>query len=116
MTVFYKNEQVVGLINDGLKVPKSKKYKIWLLAKDGTHIRLELGNKKFEETHIGEEAKEPSWEAAGEVELEASEIYNLSITPPDIVGEISIALETLSEHKIYHGFVNLLKRISPFSS
>ena len=111
MTIFYDNEQVVELINDGVKVPKSGKHKIWVLAKDGAHIRLELANEKFEETHIGEQAKEPSWEVAGEVELDANETYNLSVTPSDVVGEISIAFETVSAHKIYHGFVNLLKRI-----
>lgn len=116
MTVFYSNEQVAEFVNDGVEVPKSGKYKVHLLAKAGAHIRLELAGKVFEEIHAGEVATKPSWEEVGEVELEANEIFDVSITPPDLVGEVSMAFETVSEHKIYHGFVNLLRRLSPFSS
>lgn len=114
MTIFYNNEQVVDLINEGLKVPESGKYRVHLLAKIGSRIRLELAGKTFEETHVGEETEETSWNEAGEVELEANKIYNLSITPSDVVGKVSMAFETVSEHKLFHGFVNSFKRI--FSS
>lgn len=111
MTIFYNNEQVVDLINNGLKVPESGKYKVHLLAKDGSHIRLELAAKTVEETHTGEETGETSWEEAGEVELEANKTFDISIAPSDVVGEVSLAFETVSEHKIYHKFVELLKNI-----
>lgn len=116
MTIFYNNEQVAEFIDNGVEVPESGKYKVHLLAKEGTHILLKLAGKTFEETHAGAETGETSWYEAGEIELEANKIFDVDITPSELVGEVSMAFETVSEHKLYHGFVDLLKRISPFSS
>lgn len=111
MTTFYNNQQVLDLIENGLKVPESGKYKVHVLAKEGSGVRLEIGNKAFDKTHTGEKSEETSWNKAGEMELEADKTFEVNITPEEAVGEVSIALETLSEHNIFNGFTNMFKRI-----
>jgi len=111
MTIFYNNEQVSDLIDNGGQVPKSGKYKVWVMAKEGSNVQFELDGNNFEKTHTGEKTDEFSWVEAGQVQLESNKLLDVKVSPSELVGEISIAFETMSEHKLYHGFVNMMKKV-----
>jgi len=83
MTIFYDHNGLAELTRQGGTVSESGVYSVWLWAKDGANVHLELAGKKFSPTHTGEATGKLSWAKVGEVALEKDQEFKVNIQVED---------------------------------
>ena len=113
MTIFYDHNGLAELVHQGGKVSASGVYGVWLWAKDGAKVHLELADEKFSPTHTGAPPASPrmrgergggklSWAKVGEVALEKDQEFKANIQiegrhsyfdyRPEAVGQMVLSL------------------------
>jgi len=108
MTIFYDHKGLAELAHQGGKVNASGRYNVWLWAKDGANVTLELADKKFSPTHTGtplageKGGGKLSWTKMGEVALEKDKEFKANIQVegryshfdyrPEAVGQMVLSL------------------------
>ena len=104
MAIFYNHDELAKLVDEGGKVSRSGSYVVWLWAKDGTNVSLEVAGEKFPPTHVGEVTGKLSWVKVGEVELEAGQRFDVRIDidvlhsyfgyQPEMLGQMALSLDS----------------------
>lgn len=102
MTIFYDHKGLAELAHQGGKVSASGVYNVWLWAKDGANVTLELAGKEFSPTHTGEATGKLTWAKLGEVALEKDKEFKANIQAegrhsyfdyrPEAVGQVVLSL------------------------
>ncbi len=97
MNIFFNHDDIKQLVHEGGKVSQSGTYHVWLWAKDGISVQLEIAGKKFPA-----EGKF-SWVKMGAVELEKDKTFNVALDidvphpyfdyQPEYVGQMVLSLD-----------------------
>ena len=96
MTIFYNHEQLAALVRNGGTVDASAWYNVWLWAKDGVNIFLEIAGKEFVPTHTNVDSGKICWVKAGTVKLEKGKKFSVKIDvlhgyidfKPELIGQL----------------------------